>query len=184
MAIDYSSEKRALDLNLEQLKEAIDVCRKLGLSVSTQILLYSGLDTIGALDRQKDKEFGTREDFKKWCDKYFIPNLKYRNCKSEDLYAARCGIVHTLTPESKTVKEGKAKKIFYAWGAHKVEELEKYLDSKGYNAVALHMDDMIEAFKKGIDQYLSSVSVIKRRLIYERVKKMFINVDVLRWVES
>ena len=33
-----------------------------------------------------------------------------------DLYAARCGVLHTYTMDSRLSTEGKAKRILYAWG--------------------------------------------------------------------
>ena len=65
MSADYSESARALDLNIEQLFQAIDMCREYGLAVPAQVLLYTGLATMGELNRPKDKEFGTRSDFKK-----------------------------------------------------------------------------------------------------------------------
>ena len=69
------------------------------------------------------------------------------------------------------------------WGDHDVKFLNGFAKSRGYG-IALNMDDMIEAFKKGIDQFLGSLSVIKLRRVYERSKKLFQNVDVIRHIQS
>ena len=85
-----------------------------------------------------------------------------------------------MSRESRDVAEENARGVLYVWGNREVRELQSYLDERGENEIALHMDDMIEAFKKGVAQYMESLSVIQKKRVYERSRKMFVNVDTIR----
>ncbi len=73
-------------------------------------LFYSSVDVMAWLNI--DNENVERTDFIKWCDKYFVPILSVP-CAGEDLYGARCGILHNASSESARSRKGKAEEIMY-----------------------------------------------------------------------
>lgn len=77
---------------------------------SALILLYSCVDIFGALDT--DGGEATRESFVTWADRYMTPATKL-GCNALELYSARCGLLHALTPETRLTKEGKARRFSY-----------------------------------------------------------------------
>ena len=58
------------------------------------ILVYSGIDAFAWLNRPGNIEDVRRTDFEQWVDTYLLPDSGL-NCSSSDLYAARCGLVHS-----------------------------------------------------------------------------------------
>lgn len=69
------------------------------------------------------QQIGTRADFIAWAEKYLLPESGL-DCTALELYAARCGALHTMSPESQLAREGKARRVLYAWGTHDAKKLE------------------------------------------------------------
>ena len=101
---------KALLENISRHNKAIDLCLSNHLRMPALILIYSGIDIMAALGRPRDKDEATRSDFIEWCDSFML-NGSELSCTAIDLYAARCGIVHTYTMNSRLSKQGKAKEI-------------------------------------------------------------------------
>lgn len=47
------------------------------------------------------------------------------SCTEADLYAAKCSVVHSFTPDSDLTKAGKARVIGYAFGSANVDKLDQ-----------------------------------------------------------
>jgi len=56
----------------------------------------------------------SRTVFIEWADKY-LRLSETLGCTSTDLYAARCGVLHTHSPDSRLEREGKARRLVYEW---------------------------------------------------------------------
>lgn len=82
----------ALFENATRHIKAIDLCIENKLRMPALILVYSGIDIFAALNRPIEKNEATREDFKRWCDRYLLSKNELP-CSAIDLYAARCGVV-------------------------------------------------------------------------------------------
>jgi hypothetical protein len=119
------------------------------------MLIYSGIDIIASLERKKGEK--TKDSFTRWVDEYLIKSVPLP-CTALELYAARCGILHTLTDESDLSKKGHARKIIYAWGTGKAGDLQKTAQYLGHNCIAIHISELIIAFKKGVEFFLKDVS--------------------------
>lgn len=76
-------------------------------------LLYSSIDKMAWL-YSPGIDHGRRE-FMRWVDDFMLAG-EPRPYDSEDLYAARCALLHTGTVESKLFRDGKARRIIYATG--------------------------------------------------------------------
>ncbi len=135
--------------NMMLLTSGIDACMEKKAIIPALVLIYSAIDTTGWLD--STEAFTTRNDFISWVDKYLLKAQPLR-CTSLDLYAARCGLLHTFTPDSKLCSLGKARVIYYAWGTAKAEDLQRTIDSrnKSNELVAVHIDELYEAWKSGL----------------------------------
>ena len=108
--------RKIIESKLSELTKSIEICLDAKLQMPALILMYCTIDILSSLNRPKDKEDSDRKEFISWVARYLLPKTNL-NCKAKDLYAARCGLVHTYTPESQLNRHRKAKKIFYAWGA-------------------------------------------------------------------
>jgi hypothetical protein len=79
-------------------------------------IMYSGIDSFGLLAAPTGVLDASGNTFKQWCEKYILTRLQSVDgtpITSTDLWAARCGILHTSTPLSQLERDGKARQVFY-----------------------------------------------------------------------
>jgi hypothetical protein len=79
-------------------------------------LIYSGIDTLGLLGAVDGITDATRSTFMPWCETYILPRVQSVEgapLTAVDLYAARCGVLHTSTPASALGRRGDAREIWY-----------------------------------------------------------------------
>jgi len=175
MAKNDSIDFDALEKNLNNIIKSIELCLNAKLQISSLVLLYSGIDIMAWLNRPVSKEFATKEDFIRWVDDYLLPNPNIK-CEAIDLYAARCAIIHSYSFSSKLSKRGEAKEICYAWGKANVEVLQNDLDRRYKKpAIAIHIDDFLEAFKEGVEKFKLSIKSDKEKekIVCGRANKYF-----------
>jgi len=169
--------KICLEENIEKHFLAIDLCLEKSLLMPALVLIYNGIDIIAALSREAKKDKVTREDFINWCDRYILPGNNLE-CSSQDLYAARCAILHTYTAVSELSKQGNASEIYYCLGNTEKEKYQKIIDSKyPRKVVIVTIETLDKAFKSG---YLSFIEDIKKEpqkelLVYERASNFFLD---------
>ena len=98
----------AVHKNLLPVFEAIDDCIAKHRTLPALILIYATIDIVASLQRREGE--GTRSSFVRWVESYLTPAAEL-DCSGIDLYAARCGILHTLTAEADLVHKGEAKRV-------------------------------------------------------------------------
>ena len=89
---------------------------------------------------------GIGDTFKQWVKKYLLNHLPAQEngqplCCEIDIWGARCGIIHALSPDSNI---GQAKKICYAWGTARAAELEGLL-----NKISEPDEPIAKLFRRG-----------------------------------
>jgi len=142
------------------------------LTIPALILLYATIDIAAYIwAGGNDNEAGAR--FKKFTDKYiikYIPELT-----PEDLWGARCAVLHTATPESKESRKGNARQISYSWGSANIETLKKVIASKTDKYVAASINALLDAFAQAMCDFISDLD--KDTDLYkscmERVNKFY-----------
>ena len=172
------SEEKLLK-NLMSLTNGIDACLERKLKGPALILVYSTIDTAGWLDT--DQSFTTRQAFINWTEKYLLTS-KPLACDAIDLFAARCGLLHTFTPDSQLSVDGKARRLCYAWGTAKVADIQRLIDLTNGNKTyaAVHVDDLYEALKLGLLAFIDDVANDHQRnvRVTAKAKKFFSEWDV------
>ena len=126
----------------------------------TKVLIYAVIDSMAWAASDKGEK-STRKNFESWVARWLIPELPLIGEKIEpvDLYAARCAVLHTMTPDSDLTSKGAARTIAYAWGTSKAEVLAYAFKVKGIsNVVALHYDALYAAVNAGISAFLSAAA--------------------------
>lgn len=102
---------------ISRIKQSVDLCLTNNLEAATLILIYSGIDCMANLARPENREEVTSADFIAWASKY-IGLVSREEIYGEELYAARCGLLHTHGAETKKTKSGKLRTIGYVVGGH------------------------------------------------------------------
>ena len=140
--------------NYYQYLQGIELCINNKLTLPALSLIYSGMDTLAWITYG---DIGVKKRFTLWVEKYMYPNKKL-NPDPIDLYAARCAILHTLTPESDLSKNNKAKIIAYSWGNANNSALAKSIETLEYSSemTSIHIDDLFESFKLGIAHFIET----------------------------
>jgi hypothetical protein len=174
--------KNIYESNIHELIKAIDASFKGKESLSGLILLYSLIDIMAWLSRDQHDADSTKSDFIHWVEEFLLPGSSLA-CTGEDLYSARCSIIHSYAPEwgSSMGRQSEAKKIHYIWGkAGKVTPVGHANSSseKKDENVVLHIDDLVNALKIAIQRFNDSLSYNRAlfELIDDRSRKFFIGV--------
>src|ERR1700722_10661572 len=136
--------------SIEQHVDAIGLCMLSRLILPALTLVYVGIDTFGALGRPVGQARKGREDFIAWADRYMVIP-KQLSVTGRELYGARCGILHTLGPESNLSTSGFVRPILYAWGNRDAgsgnDVLARFPELP---AVVAKAEDIADAFVEGI----------------------------------
>jgi hypothetical protein len=141
--------------NFIQVIKATRLCLEQDLQMPALILLYSLMDTF-AWAVAGTKETNTRTRFEAWVNRWVIQYTPLP-CTATELYAARCGVLHSLTSLADLNKAGKVRHIAYAWGPAPLNVLEKSIEAIGRtDIVGIHIDQLLEAVASGMDRTLAA----------------------------
>lgn len=160
--------------NLVQLVEAVDLCFERKFIMPTLALVYSGIDILGWLDGSDSES--VRDRFTRWVDKYLLP-AKPLGCTALDLYAARCGIVHTFTTDSDLALKGRADRVTYASGTSRADTWQRAMTMMGMRGwVVIKAEDLIGVFKLGLAKFLDEIAQdqVRAQNVYARAGKFLI----------
>ena len=161
MILDYAGDdpkkNRMVSWFQAQLR-AIGTCLNSALPEAALSLIYSGIDSFGLLGANANVQDASGDTFKQWCELYILPRMKSVEgdpITSVDLWAARCGILHTSTPLSKLEREGRARQVWY-----------QFMDKTGVDMRAVTQQillciDVVEfakAFKEGGIAFIKDVN--------------------------
>ncbi len=150
MVFDYAGDDgdRILAWFRERLR-AIGSCLSTEHPEAVLALVYSGIDTLGLLAASPDIKDAGEKTYVSWCEKYIVnrfQSIEGHTVAAVDLYAARCGILHTSTPVSNRSRNGKAHEIWY-----------QFQGTAGVNLIAdakleplgLEIEKLATAFREG-----------------------------------
>lgn len=147
--------------NLDQLFQSIDDCISAKRTLPTLILIYAGIDVVAGLERNPNE--GSKSSFVRWVDSYMLPTGRIP-CTALELYAARCGIIHSLSAESGLSRSGHVRQLVYAWGSASAGQLQQASDRIGRSDIAIHVSELFLAFQDGVGVYCKEVESSTARL--------------------
>jgi len=137
------------------------------------VLIYCGIDTMAYLDMPIDQDEVRPKDFIQWAGRYLSPKLSSgaTQITGEELYSARCAVVHTYTVESRGTKSGSARKIGYMIGGKRSLV---YDPQQAKDFVLLQLEILCESFFKAIDSFLMESYADKKKqpILDARLKKL------------
>ncbi len=93
------------------------------------------------------------KDFIQWVEGYLSPNLKdsATQVTGEELYIARCAVVHTYGVENLKTKSGSARAIGYMIGGRQSTVWDATVNP---NLILLRLETLRDAFFAAIDRFL------------------------------
>jgi hypothetical protein len=127
---------------------AIEHLSSNGFHEASLMLTYAGIDQMAWLSVGSVESNGN--DFKAWVEKYLQPS-KTLGCSADDLWAARCGVLHTEAAESRDTDKLKAKKIYYTLGDAVCTE------NKTTDVVIINATTLIKIFFTGAYNFITAV---------------------------
>jgi len=103
-------------------------------------------------------------------------------CNPIDLYAARCALVHTSTPDSDLSKMNKAVQVVYSYGITKKEKLQwciNRIENKD-KMIPIQVEELLEEYKKGIFNFFKELekNPKKSELVKMRAERRFITMKI------
>jgi hypothetical protein len=173
---EISMGERDFFINYDQVIVAIEYCISQNLIAPSLILIYSSIDSL-SWTATDDEDQPVGERFQSWVNNWMFQRFPLP-CTALELYAARCGLLHTLTPNSSLSEKKGVRQLAYAWGTAKQEDLDKSMkpsDNKKY--VAVHINDIFSSFKYGVNEYLEAIekNVAMKELFIKKANKHFVN---------
>lgn len=168
------SNTPTLDRVFQQIRESADMLLANELSLPTLILIYSIIDTLGWVNRPAAKDSSDRHDFMAWVNDFLLPASGI-SATAEDLYAARCGVVHSHSFESTMSRMGKARRILYSYGRADHRILEQLAANHAATDVALKIETLIAALDAGFAKFKAALATnpAHAQLVDERAAKKF-----------
>jgi len=134
-------------------------CIELRQFLPALILMYSHIDTLAWAGSAKQKQ-SVRRNFESWVSRWLLPELsaKVPALTATDLYAARCGVLHSLTSKSDLSAAGVAKEMAYAWGTADALLLNSAIASTAYSnkLVTLHYNELHTSLTGAIAKFMKS----------------------------
>jgi predicted acyltransferase (DUF342 family) len=140
---------------INKIIDSIDILIANDQEMTSLILLYSGIDIVSSF-LVNGKGNTSKKHFIEWTNKYLIPKLDYK-CTAEDLYAARCAVVHTMRSESNLSVTNKAKQIYYEWGSIRSVNQENLINSIDFNLkgiILLQGEELVDAFESAFQEFI------------------------------
>ncbi len=163
--------------HLGELQEAIGDCLARRQHFATLILIYAAIDIVASIE---SKTGSNKPSFIRWAGSYLIPAMPLA-CTALELYAARCGILHTMTAESDLSRSGQARAIYYGWGDANSDDLNSAIAASGNKdkVVVLNVEQLREAFLVAIAAWAGEVRRDSARLkqVNAQSAKWFTDID-------
>jgi len=162
-----------------QLKQPIAMCIKGKYYRAALVLIYSGIDAMGNLIRNPEKRENDREDFMEWVKKYLhIQGEHQTQITSEEWWSTRCALIHTQTPISRDVSNGKCRIIGFMNGLE--NPTIRYDEKIDATLVIVSVLALADAFLIGIDK---TINVLQNNtslasIAEERLRNLYINVPI------
>src|SRR5260370_9121493 len=167
---------KAVASNIEAHVAAIRVCLESHFRMPALALIYCGIDVLANLSRPAQNTEVTQSDFVNWTERY-MEGQKLLGGSGLDLYAARCGILHTYTMDSRLVAKGRVKRIMYAWGSRSPDDPMRVLKLLGRSEVMIRIEALFSAFLQGVEAFGKAVDNHPElgSLVRHRGRKLFMD---------
>ncbi|MCR4316573.1 MAG: hypothetical protein NUW37_09520 [Planctomycetes bacterium] len=148
---------------------------------SAVILIYSGIDTMAYIAMPENRTEVKSEDFISWVDRY----IKFKcneQVTGEELWGARCGMLHSFGPESSKSRRKENPVRLIGYTDHSIPEV-RYDPSISTSLVMVSIKALAESFVEGANKFIvcEYANVERREIAMERLLKwlMYFRLAVL-----
>lgn len=85
-----------------------------------------------------------------------------------------------MTAESRKIREGAARGVYFAWGSHQAGNLQQILDWTGKPICAVQVDALIKAFRTALDGFMEASQVDPElgQRVSKRKKRILMNTQL------
>jgi hypothetical protein len=158
--MEHPTRAEALSAGINDLTISIKLLLDNRHTVPALMVLYGSIDFFGSVLRPEtevDTVGKTRQYFKKWVEHYMV-GQSHLAFTPEELWGARCGLLHARTASSKISRDAKGRELHYTRGnlPQEMQQKLKIVSSKG-KKLFIDVDLLYEAFKKGIERFLANI---------------------------
>ena len=171
--MEHVTPQQILASRVNEFTTCIRMLLDTGHSLPALILLYSAIDAFASLLRPETKPDTTGDYFKKWTEDYMIGGSGL-SIRSEDLWGARCGLLHTHGAASRLSREGKARQLHYYRAQALTPGMQQELESKlkalrAMGKLPVDIDALYAAFDQGVSRFLASIhrdTGLEKRIVH------------------
>jgi hypothetical protein len=135
---------------------AIDEAFKRQAPLPAFILFYSSIDIFSSLTRPVGSDDTSGIIFQDWVKKYMLPGSSL-TCNEEDIWGARCGLLHTYTVQARLSRQGKVRELHYIGDRGLAEFAQQKIDPNFQDKVFVYLPDLISAFLTAIERFAQDV---------------------------
>jgi hypothetical protein len=139
---------------------ALCLLYKEGLAGHFLVVAYSTIDTVGLLNAPLAQLSASSSSFKEWCRRYILVGDRF-GFSAEELWAARCAVLHTFTSRSDLSRSGKVRELQYICGPKESEQIAVFMrvtsKIQGGRHVPVHLDDFCEALIRGLEAFVGDL---------------------------
>jgi hypothetical protein len=121
--------------------------------VSSVTLMLTTIDALAALTRPINLRETNGAIFRAWLTRFLHPKQRL-NCSVEDLWGARCGVLHTYSPEAIRAADAGARRVYYQWRQGPVVGAIRVLPA---NSIIVIIEDLHEALIDAVQSYLVEI---------------------------
>jgi len=162
-------------------RQAIDLCTGITgclaqtprLGLPALILLYAGIDGMAWSSLPEGRDNVTGEDFQRWAKTYLLPDSGLE-CTEADLWAARCGLVHSQIMDSKFARKGGARHLWYHLGPGNLFLIPIGEQSKAL-PVTISIDQLFAVFRRGIERFFEQIEndAALEEIVFSRERRYY-----------
>src|ERR1041385_4288356 len=176
--ISWPDARQLLYSKTADLLRGIQICLTDDLWVPALILLYSGIDAMAWLNRNSSLEDTSRSDFIEWADRY----MERGGClivSSQELYAARCALVHSMTNTARSNRQNGVRRVSYHRHGGTIPGLTSP-SPKPFRptdvGTDIDVDELVDSFTDGVKRFIADVEERSRlrTVVHERISRFYL----------
>lgn len=172
---DHDEElKKRLDQAVQDLLDAVELCMERRLHLPALTLMHAGIDAMAWLMRPAGQADVHEKDFLCWVERFVLLGSQLQ-CTGQDLYGARCALLHSQIAESRKSREGKAREVFYLIDASGAALFHVEKLNTPQLPVTVPLTELMQCFVRGIGKFQAAAHGDPHlaQLVYERVEHYF-----------